>query len=111
MASVGVPSGIWTKRAPSFPSTSTVAPRSAHGSSVGLFGSLEVRQYRGPLRAGVDYVGRTKILRLTESPKAENVWYDVVIADPVTGDDVGCVQFVIRLMKASSDLWADAARA
>lgn len=81
------------------------------GSSVGLFGSLEVRQYRGPLRAGVDYVGRTRILRLTESPKAENVWYDVVIADPATGDDVGCVQFVIRLMKASSELWADGARA
>jgi hypothetical protein len=78
---------------------------------VGLFGSLEVRQYRGPLRAGVDYVGRTKILRLTESPKAENVWYDVVIADPATGDDVGCVQFVIRLMKASSALWGDGARA
>lgn len=81
------------------------------GSSVGLFGSLEVRQYRGPLRAGLDYVGRTRVLRLTESPKAENVWYDVVIADPATGDDVGCVQFVIRLMKASSDLWADGAQA
>lgn len=81
------------------------------GTSVGLFGSLEVRQYRGPLRAGVDYVGRTKILRLTESPKAENVWYDVVIADPASGEDVGCVQFVIRLMKASSALWsADDAR-
>jgi hypothetical protein len=76
------------------------------GPSVGLFGSLEVRQYRGPLRAGVDYVGRTKLLRLSESPKAENVWYDVIIADPKSGEDVGCVQFVIRLMKASSPLWA-----
>jgi hypothetical protein len=32
----------------------------------------------------------------------------VVIADPATGDDVGCVQFVIRLMKASSPLWQEA---
>jgi hypothetical protein len=78
------------------------------GPSVGLFGSLEGRQYRGPLRAGVDYVGRTKMLRLSESPKTENAWYDVVIADPATGEDVGCVHFVIRLMKASSPLWQEA---
>jgi hypothetical protein len=74
--------------------------------SVGLFGALEVRQYRGPLRAGVDYLGRTKILKLTESPKTESVWYDVVISDPATGLDVGCAQFMIRFMKASSPLWS-----
>jgi hypothetical protein len=76
------------------------------GKSVGLFGALEVRQYRGPLRAGADYVGRTKILCLVESPKTESVWYDVVISDPASGHDVGCVRFMIRFMKASSSLWA-----
>ena len=77
-------------------------------SSVGLFGALEVRQYRGPLYAGRDYVGRTKMLKLSESPRTENCWYDVIIADPATGQDVACVQFLIRFMKASSPLWAEA---
>jgi len=75
------------------------------GKSVGLFGALEVRHYRGPLRAGVDYVARTKLLKFTESPKAEGVWYDVVIADPSTGLDVACVQYFLRFMKASSALY------
>jgi hypothetical protein len=74
--------------------------------AVGLFGALEVRHYRGPLRAGQDYLSRTKVLKLTESPKTESVWYDVVIADPASGEDVACVQFMIRFMKASSPLWA-----
>jgi hypothetical protein len=76
------------------------------GKSVGLFGALEVRHYRGPLRAGVDYIGRTKMLKFAESPKAEGVWYDVVITDANTGYDVACVQYFLRFMKASSPLYA-----
>lgn len=76
------------------------------GKSVGLFGALEVAHYRGPLKAGVDYVARTKVLRFTESPKAEGVWYDVVVTDPASGHDVACVRYLIRFMKASSPLWA-----
>jgi len=75
------------------------------GKSVGLFGALEVRQYRGPLKAGVDYVARTKMLKFSESPKAEAVWYDVVISDPATGADLACVQYFLRFMKASSALY------
>ena len=75
------------------------------GKSVGLFGALEVRQYRGPLHAGIDYVARTKMLKFSESPKAEAVWYDVVITDPKTGLDVACVQYFLRFMKASSALY------
>jgi hypothetical protein len=72
------------------------------GKSVGLFGALEVRHYQGPLHAGVDYLARTKMLKFTESPKAEGLWYDVVIGDPTTGRDVACVQYFLRFMKASS---------
>lgn len=74
--------------------------------SVGLFGALEVQHLEGPLKAGVDYVGRTKILKLTDSPKAENVWYDVFIADPQSGRDVARVRYLIRIMKGSSPLYA-----
>ncbi|MFZ5727936.1 MAG: hypothetical protein ACOY4G_01135 [Pseudomonadota bacterium] len=76
--------------------------------SVGLFGALEIRIAKGPLKAGHDYVGRTTMLKLTESPKTENAWYDVDIADAATGEDVATVTFMIRFMKASSPLWAAA---
>jgi hypothetical protein len=72
---------------------------------VGLFGALEVRQLAGPLLADRDYVGRTTMRKITESPKTENVWYDVDIADAATGQDVASVTFMIRAMKASSPLW------
>lgn len=77
--------------------------------SVGLFGALEIRIADGPLRADHDYVGRTTMLKLTESPKTENAWYDVDIADAATGKDVATVTFMIRFMKASSPLWAKSA--
>lgn len=74
---------------------------------VGLFGALEVRQLAGPLLADRDYVGRTTMRKITESPRTENAWYDVDIADPETGRDVASVTFMIRAMKASSPLWAE----
>jgi len=76
---------------------------------VGLFGALEIQFLQGPLRAGVAYVGRTRVHALTESPKTENVWYDVLIADPATGRDQARVTFCLRFMKASSPLWSEAA--
>lgn len=72
---------------------------------VGLFGALEVRQLSGPLLAERDYVGRTTMRKITESPKTENIWYDVDIADAASGRDVASVTFMIRAMKASSPLW------
>jgi len=75
------------------------------GKSVGLFGALETQQLAGPLKAGVDYVARTKMLKLTESPKTENAWYEVLVADKA-GQDVARVVYYLRFMKASSPLWA-----
>lgn len=77
--------------------------------AVGLFGALEIQFLHGPLRAGARYVGRTRVHALTESPKTENVWYDVLIADPKSGRDQARVTFCLRFMKASSPLWASAA--
>ena len=79
--------------------------------AVGLFGALEIRQLKGPFRADVDYLARTKILKLSESPRTENVWYDVTIADAKTKQDIGVVRFLIRLMKGSSPLWAEEMKA
>ena len=75
--------------------------------AVGLFGALQVQHLRGPLRAGVDYRARTRILKLTESPRTENVWYDVTFQEASGGDDVGSMLYCLRFMKASSPLWAE----
>jgi hypothetical protein len=84
---------------------------SGQRSAVGLFGALEIRNLKGPIKADVDYVGRTKVLKLSESPRTENIWYDVFIADAKSKEDVGVVRFQIRLMKGSSPLWADEMKA
>jgi hypothetical protein len=73
--------------------------------SVGLFGALEVEQIAGPLRAGVDYLARTRVLKLTESPRTENAWYEVVFAETAGGPDLGRVLYLLRFMKGSSPLW------
>lgn len=74
------------------------------GKSVGLFGALETDVLKGPLMAGVPYVGRTKIHALADSPRTEAVWYDVFIADK-GGEDLARVRFFLRFMKGSSPLW------
>jgi hypothetical protein len=73
--------------------------------SVGLFGALEVEQIAGPLRADVDYLARTKVLKLTESPRTENVWYEVIFTAKDGGPDRGRVLYLLRFMKGSSPLW------
>ena len=50
--------------------------------AVGLFGALEIRNLNGPFRADVDYVARTKSPEAAESPRTENVWYDVIHRRP-----------------------------
>jgi hypothetical protein len=79
--------------------------RNAAQPSVGLFGALEVEQYAGPLRAGVDYLARTRVLKLTESPRTENVWYEVIFTGQDGGPDLGRVLYLLRFMKGSSPLW------
>jgi hypothetical protein len=70
---------------------------------VGLFGALEVQHLAGPLRADVGYLARTRILKLSESPKTENAWYEVVVADG--GRDIARVLYYLRFLKGSSPLW------
>ena len=76
---------------------------------VGLFGAIELQFLKGPLRAETDYVGRGRILALSESPKTENIWYQAWARDPATGEDVGWMIMYLRFLKASSALWAGVA--
>jgi hypothetical protein len=74
---------------------------------VGLFGAIELQFLKGPLRAETDYVGRGRILALSESPKTENIWYQAWASDPKTGEDVGWMIMYLRFLKASSPLWKE----
>lgn len=71
---------------------------------VALYGALEVQHLAGPLRADVEYLARTRVLKLTESPKTENIWYEVIFAEG--GRDIARVLYFLRVLKGSSPLWA-----
>jgi hypothetical protein len=73
--------------------------------AVGLFGALETQVFAGPLRAEIDYLARSRILKLTESPKTENVWYEILFREVGSDKDTGFVLYCLRFMKASSPLW------
>ncbi|HWA59978.1 MAG TPA: hypothetical protein VG939_01315 [Caulobacteraceae bacterium] len=73
---------------------------------VGLFGAIELQTLNGPLRADTDYVGRARILALSESPKTENIWYQAWATDPATGEDAGWMIMYLRFLKASTPLWS-----
>jgi|SRR5579859_1306056 len=73
--------------------------------AVGLFGALEIEQFSGPLHAGVDYLARTRTLKFSESPRTENVWYEVIFTAKDGGPDLGRVLYLLRFMKGSSPLW------
>lgn len=80
------------------------------GKVVGLFGALQVQHVNGPLTADTPYLARTKVYALSESPRTENVWYEITIAekkaDGAAGNDVARVMFFLRFLKGSSEKWA-----
>ena len=66
---------------------------------------LEVGAFAGPLRAGVDYLARTKVLKLSESLRTENVWYEVIFSGKDGEPDLGRALYLLRFMTGSSPLW------
>ncbi len=72
---------------------------------VGLFGAIEVQALKGPVFVEKDYEARGRILAVSETPKTEYFWYESILADPESGEDVARMMMMLRFMKASSDLW------
>jgi hypothetical protein len=106
--------GRWSGRVLPF-SACVQAARAAQGGIlkrlsgiVGLFGALEIQFLDGPLFADRDYLARARTLSLSESPKTENIWWEGVVSDPLTGKDILRHVQYLRFMKASSPLWTDA---
>lgn len=76
-------------------------------SAVGLFGAIEIRHHRGPLRFGDHYRVEGEVVAVGSSPKTEYVWYDTRGFDDADSL-VASMRMQLRWMKASSPLYAEA---
>ncbi len=76
------------------------------GKAVGLFGAIEVRHVGGPVFIDRDYEVSGTVLAVGDTPKSEYVWYESTLREPSTKRDVASMIMMLRLMKASSPLWA-----
>ncbi len=73
------------------------------GEAVGLFGAIEIAQINGPFLLDRDYVIRSEVVSVGQSPKTEFLWYDTVAWH---GDvAVASMRMQLRFMKASSDAY------
>ena len=72
--------------------------------AVGLFGAIEIRHIAGPVMLDRDYLCSAEILAIGSTPKTEYVWYESTLEEK-TGQPVAAMIMMLRLMKASSELW------
>ncbi|HXH20736.1 MAG TPA: hypothetical protein VNN10_01815 [Dehalococcoidia bacterium] len=72
---------------------------------VGLFGAIEVRYINGPVFIGRDYDVAAKVLAVGETPRSEYWWYESIMSEPDSGKEVAAMIMMLRMMKASSELW------
>lgn len=73
---------------------------------VGLFGAIELQALKGPALVEQDYETWARLLAVGETPKTEFLFYESVLADPASGDEVMRMLMMSRIMKASSPLYA-----
>ncbi len=81
--------------------------RSARGKAkpcTGIFGAIEIRNVNGPALVDTDYTVHGRVIAMGLSPKTELFWYETY-ADDASGQRVVEMRMLIRMLKASSDLW------
>ncbi len=76
------------------------------GSSVGLFGAIELRNLNGPCLVDTPYTVGGKVLAVGQSPKTEFFWFETTATD-TAGKPIASMRMLLRFMKASSDLWME----
>ena len=77
------------------------------GPSVGLFGAIELRNFHGPVFVDHPYRVSGHVLAVGQSPKTEYMWFETEMAG-ASGAPVAGMRMLLRWMKASSPLYADA---
>ena len=73
---------------------------------VGLFGAIELQSLKGPALVEQDYENWSRLLAIGETPKTEFIFYESILADPATGDEIMRMLMMSRVMKASSPLYS-----
>ena len=72
---------------------------------VGMFGAIDWQYLRGPVWADYPYEVSGQVLAITDSPKTEILWYECILHDPATSQDVARMLMMSRLLKSTSSLW------
>jgi hypothetical protein len=90
-----------------------IAPANAYlgqrgrGEAIGLYGAIELRNVNGPMLVETTYRAGGTLLHAGDTPKTEYLWFDTW-ADDTRGKHVAEMRMMLRFMKASSPLYADA---
>ena len=72
---------------------------------VGLYGGIEIEFINGPVFSETDYDATGGIVGLTDSPKTEVLWRDMLLERE--GQPIARMLKMDRIMKDSSPLWQD----
>jgi hypothetical protein len=72
---------------------------------VGLWGAIELQHLSGPVFVERDYQARGKIMAVSETPRTEYLWYESILSDPKSGDDIAAMLIMLRFMKKSHPAW------
>ena len=60
---------------------------------------------KGPVFVERDYRVRGRILAVSETPRTEYLWYESILSDPRSAEDVAVMLMMLRFMKASHPAW------
>jgi len=72
---------------------------------VGLYGAIEIEFINGPVFSETDYMASGEIVGLTDSPKTEVLWRDMLLTKD--GEPIARMLKMDRILKDSSPLWRD----
>ena len=73
--------------------------------AVAFYGATEIQNINGPVKVGVPYKVKGKIICAGASPKTEYFWYDSMLEEKETGKQIAKMRHMNRFMKASSLLY------
>lgn len=74
---------------------------------VGLYGAIEIEFINGPVFSETDYLASGEIVGLTDSPKTEVLWRDMLLTRD--GAPIARMLKMDRILKDSSPLWTGSA--
>lgn len=70
-----------------------------------IFGSIELQLLKGPVFLDYDYEMQGSILAIGETPKTEYYWFDGIMSDRKSGEDIVRMMLMMRSMKESHRAW------